>query len=98
MSVGSIPPSQVTVTVSAATNGAHLDRFGITPGGFPATQSALFLNLSTTSQTVGHLFGTQLPKTIDVPLTWGEYASPLSLDNQDMGKWVQVSYTFAAFS
>jgi hypothetical protein len=96
VSAGGIPPSQVNIKMTATTNGAHLDRFGITPTGLHT--NALFFNLSTNTQTIGHVFGNELPATISVPVDWGLNASGSELDNDDMGKWVQVSYSIEAFA
>jgi predicted ribosomally synthesized peptide with SipW-like signal peptide len=99
-SVGTITPAQVNVTMTAATDGAALSRFGITPTGFPTgvghTEPGFF-TLSTSPQQIGHFFMTELPGTFSVPVSWGEYAGPAALDNGDMGKTVVVTYTVDAW-
>jgi hypothetical protein len=95
VAAGNIPPSQVNISMVASTNGAHLDRFGVTPSGFHVVGGPFFW-LSTGPQPLGHIFGNELPATVNVPVDWGENAGALSLDNDDMGKWVVVSYTIDA--
>ena len=92
-STGSITPAQVNVKMSASIDGGT--KFGIAPTGIFG--SALFVYLHTTQQTLGHVFGNQLPATVNVPVSWGEYAGPDSLDNTDMGKTIVISYSIEAF-
>lgn len=99
-SIGNIAPSQVNVIMTAATDGTHLNRYGVFPTGFPTTAGhteGAFFALGTTAQQIGHFFATELPGTINLPLDWGESVGPLALDNADMGTTVVVSYSIQAF-
>jgi hypothetical protein len=100
VSNGTIPPSQVTVFMKAETNGAHLDRFGIVVGGLQEGIPALppFFTLQTGEQVVGRTFGNHLPSTYNMQLDWGLNASGSELDNDDMGKWIVVTYRIEAFA
>ena len=52
---------------------------------------------ATEHEQIAYAFGFELPASLDVPVSWGESASQLSLDNDDMGQWVVVSYSIEAF-
>jgi len=92
-STGSITPSQVNFFMSASVDGGQ--KYGIAPTGLLG--SAGFYFLQTAQQTIGHVFGNALPAVVNVPVSWGEYAGPLALDNTDMGKVIVISYSIEAF-
>jgi predicted ribosomally synthesized peptide with SipW-like signal peptide len=94
-SMGDIQPAQVTVKVQATITNGDLGKFGIAPTGLQGGQ--LFYWLSNSQQTIGHVFGNQLPANVNVPLSWGEYAGPEALDNDEMGASVVVTYSIESF-
>jgi hypothetical protein len=93
-SIGTVPALNLSVFMSAATDGAHLDRFavsatGVTPGGAHV--------LTTGSTPIG--VATAFPASIDMETSWGYAAaagSGLALDNNDMGKTVVVTYSLVS--
>ena len=93
-SVGTVPAKNLSFSMQAATNGAHLDRFAVSASG--VTPGGAFV-LKTTSQSIG--VATSFPASVNMETSWG-YAnaasSTIALDNDDMGKTVVVSYTLVS--
>jgi hypothetical protein len=90
-STGSIGALNFSVFMSAATNGAHLDRFAVTATGLLGSTPKVLSNVSAPMGVA-----TSFPVSVDLETSWGYAAaagSGIALDNNDMGKTVVVSYT-----
>jgi hypothetical protein len=92
-SVGSIPARNLSVFMSATTNGAHLDRFAVRPTGLILTGPAT-VPLSTTSVPLG--VATSFPASINMALVWGDDFGGTYLENSDMGKTITVTFALSS--
>jgi predicted ribosomally synthesized peptide with SipW-like signal peptide len=93
-SVGSIPPANVTMAMSVATDGATLSKFEVAITG-PAVLHPSF-TLTAGPTPVVNFMGA-LPATYSTALLWGEeVGTGADLGNIDMGKTIVITYTIVA--